>query len=302
MDSDGIELSHLRYFVALAEELHFGRASARLHMAQPPLTRQIKLLEERLGCRLFERTSRSTRLSGAGELLLRRARVILAEAEHTFLTIQAAGRGEEGQLTVATAPSFMLGELPHVIRIYRKTYPRVAFRLLEMASSAILQAVRSGAADLGCVRGADKDPEIETHLRWRENLVAILPKDHPLAEQASLTTAQLKGEPFVWFPRDLGPSFFDELMGLCRRAGFAPVVVQEARQWSSIVSLVSAGIGVSIGPQPVTALMPKAVRYVPLRNARTMARMAGGRASGSNPAVRNFLRVARERYEGVDYR
>src|SRR5258706_3232603 len=128
MSETDIELSHLRYFVVLAEELHFGRAAARLHMAQPPLTRQIKLLEARLQCPLFERNSRSTRLTYAGEQFLQRARAILSESDSTFKMIQGLGRGEEGHLTVATAPSLMLTELPRVIRTFRKKYPMVDFR------------------------------------------------------------------------------------------------------------------------------------------------------------------------------
>jgi DNA-binding transcriptional LysR family regulator len=296
MDVHDIELSHLRYFVVLAEELHFGRAARRLHMAQPPLTRQIKLLEERLECVLFERTSRSTRLSAAGELLLLRARAILTEADYAFEALRSAGRGEEGYLTVATAPSLMLDALPRVIRTYRKQYPRIAFRLTEMASSAILQAVGAGSTDLGFVRGLDKDPEIVTHLQWQEEMMAILPHDHPLAARTSLKVAQLRKEPFVFFPRDLGPSFYDEVIGFCTKAGFAPKVEQDARQWSSIVSLVSAGMGVSVGPRSVAALLPGAVCYVPLAKVKTTARAVGGKRGGGNPALVHFLAVARDAY------
>ena len=286
-----IELTHLRYFIALAEELHFGRAAARLNMAQPPLTRQIKLLEARLECALFDRTSRSTRLTPAGEQLLEKARTIVSEAEHVLLAIRRLGQGEEGQVTLATAPSLMLGSLPRTIRAFRKKYPRVEFRLSEMASSAILQSVEAGTADLGLIRGLDKYPEIETHLRWNEAMVAILPNDHEAA--TTLALRQLRSEPFVFFPRSLGPSFYDEVIGHCRRAGFTPVVSQEARQWSSIISLVSAGMGVSIGPRSVSALLPKAARYVPLKGFETTVRMVGRRGS-SNPAASNFLGIARQ--------
>ncbi|MBL8239900.1 MAG: LysR family transcriptional regulator [Bryobacterales bacterium] len=296
MDLQGIELSHLRYFVVLAEELHFGRAAGRLHMAQPPLTRQIQLLERRLECVLFERSSRSTRLSAAGELLLQRARAILAEADSTFQTLRSAGRGEEGHLAVATAPSLMLGALPRVIQAYRRQYPRIAFRLTEMASSAILQALRAGSIDVGFVRGLDKDPELETYLQWREEMVAIVPKDHALARKTRLKAAQLRGEPFVFFPRDLGPAFYDEVAGLLGKAAFDGMVAQEARQWSSIVSLVSAGMGISVGPRPVASLLPEAVRYVPLERATTTARVAGGRGGGANPVLARFLALADEIY------
>jgi DNA-binding transcriptional LysR family regulator len=291
-----VELSHFRYFIAVAEELHFGRAAARLNMAQPPLTRQIKLLEERLGCRLFERNSRSTRLTDAGAQLLERARAVVAEADRAVQATRRLGRGEEGQLTLATAPSLMLGPLPRMIRTFRARYPRVEFRLNEMASSVILESVRAGAADLGLIRGTDKDAEIQTHLRWKEAMVAILPPAHPAAAESTMPAGRLRHEPFVFFPRHLGPSFYDEVIGYCRRAGYVPQVAQEARQWSSILSLVSAGMGVSIGPAPVAALMPKAVRCIPLQGFETTARLVG-RAAGSNPAAAKFVAIARrERY------
>jgi DNA-binding transcriptional LysR family regulator len=297
MNLQAIELTHLRYFIALADELHFGRAAARLHIAQPPLTRQIRLLESRLGCGLFERNSRSTRLTAAGAQLLDKARAILVETDRALGTIQRLGSGEEGEVMLATAPSLMLGSLPGVIRDFRKRHPGVSFRMTEMASSAILQAVEAGTADLGLIRGLDKYPAIETHLRWRESMVAILPNDDPAAARPSLSVKELQGRPFVFFPKHLGPSFYDELIGYCRRAGFLPEISEEARQWSSIISLVSAGMGVSIGPQSVTSLLPAAARFVPLKGFQTSVRMVGRRGS-SNPAVPRFLDIARRRYSG----
>ena len=292
-----IELSHLRYFLALAEELHFGRAAARLHMAQPPLTRQIKMLEGRLQCPLFERSSRSTRLTYAGERFLQRVRAILAESESAFKFVQSLGHGEEGHLTVATAPSLMLTELPRVIRRFRKKYPRVDFQLSEMASSAILQAVQTGSADLGFVRGLDKDRDIETHLRWKEPMVAILPLGHRLKSTPGFTIGNLRNEPFVFFPRHLGPSFHDEVIRCCRHAGFVPAIGQEARQWSSIIGLVSAGMGVSIGPQSVAKLNTKAALFLALKGVETTVRIVGSIGGSSNPALQNFLAIARHEFK-----
>lgn len=286
-----VELSHLRYFVVLAEELHFGRAAARLHMAQPPLTRQIRLLEERVGCRLFERTSRSTQLTAAGSQLLERARAILADAGHAFEAARRAGSGEEGLLRLATAPSLMLGTLPQVIRAFRRKYPKVELRLNETASSAILEAVETGAADLGMIRGISKQPGLQVHLRSREAMVAILPRDHALAKEKQITASRLRGEPFVFFPRHVGPSFHDEVTGFFTRSGFAPQVTQEARQWSSIISLVSAGMGVSAGPASLRELLPRAASFVPLKGFETTVELVGRKCT-PEPAVRNFIALA----------
>jgi len=291
MNESDIELTHLRYFLVMAEELHFERAARRLHISQPPLTRHMQSLENRLECALFERTPRTTRLTPAGAHFAQRARAIVADADNTFAEMQRTGRGEEGRLIVATAPSLMLGWLPAVIRAYRKAYPNVAFRLDEMASSAALKAVRAGVADLAFVRGRDKEPEVETRLQWGEPMVAILSKDHALAGKSGITVNQLKDEPFVFFPREVGPSFFDEMIGFCQMAGFTPKVVQEARQWSSILSLVKAGMGVSVGPQSVRSLMPDAVQFLRVKNMKTTVRVVAGRGSRSNAAINNFIRV-----------
>lgn len=298
MNAGDIELSHLRHFLVLAEELHFGRAAARLHMTQPPLTRQIQALESRLSCRLLERNSRSTQLNPAGELLRDRARAIITDADELFARLQSAGRGEEGPLTVATAPSLMLGELPGVIRRFRAAYPRVSFRLAETASSAILQAVGTGAADAGFVRGRDKSANIAAYATWKEPMTAILPPGHMLAGEKTLRMKQLQGEAFVFFPRHLGPSFFDEIATQCQRAGFILTVAQEARQWSSIISLVSAGIGVSVCPASMTELMPRGVTYVPLPGVRTTARLIIRRGGEANPILAHFLRIAAPAYTG----
>lgn len=296
MDREGIELSHLRYFLALADELHFGRAAARLHLSQPPLTRHIQTLESRLGCRLFERTSRATELTPAGALLRDRAREIVREAEDLFSAVQSAGKGEEGQLVVSTAPSLLLGELPDVIRTFRTQYPRVAFRLGEAASSATLQAVGGGAADIGLVRGRDRTRNVCAQWTWSEEMAALLPADHRLAGEKELSLPQLAGEALVFFPRHLGPSFYDEIGGHCERAGFALRAAQEARQWSSIISLVRAGMGVSICPFPMAEWMPRGVSCVRLPGVETTARVVIRPGAERNPVIANFLDTAHSVY------
>jgi DNA-binding transcriptional LysR family regulator len=289
-----VELSHLRYFIALAEELHFARAAERLQMAQPPLTRQIKQLEANLHCRLFERTSRSTRLTTAGSQFLIKARSIVEQADLAIETIQRLGQGDEGQLTVATAPSLMLGFLPQVIRIFRRRYPRVLFRLTETASSEIVKALRAGSADLGLIRGEDRDPDVRTLLQWKEPMVAILPPDHAFRSVSRVALGALRDEPFVLFPREVGPSFHEEVLRQCKKSGFKPVIAQEARQWSSIISLVSAGMGVSVGPASVAALLPKAARYPWIQNFDTTVQLAASVAAANDPVLTNFMQLVRQ--------
>src|SRR5262245_41302908 len=161
-DLAGLELTHLRYFVVLAEELHFGRAAKRLHISQPPLTQQIQRLESRVGYALFNRTSRRTELTEAGRAFYDAARTILSETQRAIRTTQRVARGEAGQLTLATPPSLMLEALPKAILKFRTQLPAVEFRLREMATSRILEALESGSADLGLVRGPSVPHSLET--------------------------------------------------------------------------------------------------------------------------------------------
>lgn len=245
------ELSHLRYFVAVAEELHFGRAAARLNISQPPLTQQIQRLEERIGFALFERSTRRTELTSAGAAMLPVARAAIGTAARAVEAARRAGRGEAGELVLATPPSVMLTRLPKVIREFRRSTPSVELRLREMSTAAIAEALTRGEVDLGFLRCPTAAPGVHEVARFTEGVVVVLPRKHRLVSGRKLRPEYLAREPFVFFPRHLGAGFFDELVATI---GFAPRVVQEATQWSTIVSLVEAGIGVTIGPASIARL------------------------------------------------
>jgi DNA-binding transcriptional LysR family regulator len=294
-DLDGLELTHLRYFVVLAEELHFGRAALRLHISQPPLTQQIQRLEGRVGHALLRRTSRRVELTPAGRAFYETARAVLHEARHALDTTRKVGRGEAGRLTLATPPSLMLDALPRVIRRFREQFPDVDLRLREMATSRIYDALESGGADVGIVRGPETPESLPKLASWTEALVALLPRRYAAASAPRFALRQLAGEPFVFFPRDLGPGFYEELLGHCRDAGFEPRIVQEATQWSSVISLVSAGIGVSIGPASVAKLLAGAVDVRALPRRSTQVHLLGASAR-EHPAVRHFGKIAAEAY------
>ena len=245
------ELSHLRYFVAVAEELHFGRAAARLNISQPPLTQQIQRLEERVGFALFERSTRRTALTSACAAMLPIARSAIETAARAVEAARRAGRGQAGELVLATPPSVMLTRLPKVIREFRRSTPSVDLRLREMSTAAIAAALARGEIDLGFLRCPVAPEGAREIARYREGVVAVLPKKHRLTPIRRLRAEHFGREAFVFFPRHLGAGFFDELVATI---GFAPRVVQEATQWSTIVALVEAGIGVTIGPASIARL------------------------------------------------
>jgi|SRR5579871_417597 len=282
-----IDLRQLRYFVAVAEELHFGRAAAKLGMAQPPLTQQIQKLEKALGCPVFVRQPRKTTLTEAGGALLEDARRILRECEEATERARRAGRGETGQLTVGTPPSMMLTRLPTAIRKYRERFPEVRFTLRELATSAIAESLKAGTVDLGLLR---EIPEGEVVLR--EPVVAVLPSGHPLAARKGLKLLQLAEEPFVLVPRHLGEAFYDRLISFCVQAGFTPRVVQETTRWQSVVTFVETGLGVSLAPACVQRFRWKGVVYRELPGLSTTV-TASFRKEGASAAASAFLNILR---------
>jgi DNA-binding transcriptional LysR family regulator len=241
------DLRQLRYFVAVAEELNFTRAAERLGIAQPPLTIQIQKLERLLGCTLLIR-GRRTRLTAAGARLAEEARRVLEQAERAVEATRRTARGQEGELRVGVPPSVMLTRLPAAVRQFRARHPGVAFTLREMATSAIEQALQTGQIDLGFLRETRPPAPLHSELFLAEPLVAVLPATHPLAKAQKLKPRALAKEPFVFFPRRVGPAFYDAIMADCAAAGFVPQVVQEATQWPTLVALVEAGLGVTVAP------------------------------------------------------
>jgi DNA-binding transcriptional LysR family regulator len=291
---DHIDLRKLRYFIAVAEELHFGRAADRLGMAQPPLTQQIQKLETALGCKLFSRKPRKTSLTEAGTVLLEEARRLLAGVDQAIERTRRAGRGETGHLKVGVPPSVMLSALPLVIRTYRKRFPEVQFTLRELSTSAIAQELTSGSLDVGFLREMQASGPIAAEFSYREALVAVLPASHTLAARPKLTLRHLAGEPFILFPSRVGEAFYNQLTSLCVAAGFTPRVVQEATQWQSVVTFVETGMGVSIAPECVTRFRWKDVVYRPLPGLSTVV-TACCRAGEKSAPARAFLRLAAEK-------
>jgi DNA-binding transcriptional LysR family regulator len=290
-----LELRHLRYFVAVAEELHFGRAAARLHMAQPPLSRQIQQLEAEVGVPLFERTKRRVQLTSAGRVFLAEARATLAQAERAVEEARRAGRGEIGQLTVGFIGAASYSVLPRVLQAFRAAFPDVELVFHEMTTDDQLRALREGRLALGFVRPPVADPVLAAETILREPLLAALPEGHALARQDTVALGALAGERFVLFPRPLAPDLYDQILQLCQSAGFQPAVAQEAVQMQTVVRLVAAGTGVALVPASVQQLHQAGVAYRPLHDATAEVQMAvAWRRADPSAAVRHFLRVTQE--------
>lgn len=247
-----MELRHLRYFIAVAEELHFGRAAEQLGISQPPLSQQIQALEEELGARLFERTNRRVALSAVGRLFLSEARQVLAQLEQAVDVARRAQRGELGELKVGfTASAPFTSTIPRAIRAFRQACPDVHLDLRELSSRCVAEAVHEGRLQVGMLRPLAPLPEELVVLElFAEPLVAVLPVDHPLAggREVGVRLAALGEEPFVFFPRTFGTGLYDQLLGLARAAGFSPRIVQEASEAMTLIGLVATGLGVTVLP------------------------------------------------------
>ncbi|HCL3747097.1 TPA: LysR family transcriptional regulator [Pseudomonas aeruginosa] len=246
-----MELRHLRYFIAVADELHFGRAAERLGISQPPLSQQIQALEEEIGARLFERTNRRVELTDAGRLFLDESRQVLAQVDKAVLLARRAHLGELGELKIGfTSSAPFTSTIPSSIHAFRKAYPDVHLDLQEMSSRQVLKALLEESLQVGVIRPLALPDAVHWVELFREPLVAVLRADHPLAagSEDGLAIAALAEEPFVFFPRSYGTGLYDQVIALTRQAGFSPRIAQEASEAMTIIGLVSAGLGVSILP------------------------------------------------------
>jgi DNA-binding transcriptional LysR family regulator len=289
-----VELRQLRYFVAVAEELHFRRAAARLHISQPPLSQQIAALEDEIGCRLLERTRRRVELTPAGEAFLRDARATLAELDVAVSTARAIDAGQEGVLRVGFVGSALLSIVPSTVQRFRRARPGVEIELRERSTVEQLRAVSTGLVDVGLVRSPiETDESLHTEVVMRERTVAALPEGHPLARLRRVPLRRLVSQPLVLFPRRQAPGYHDLLIGRLAATGSTPHVAQYAPEMMTIIGLVAAGIGVSPVPASVAHLAIDGVTYRPLSGAPDTELVAVTRGADQSPLVRAFLAEAR---------
>ncbi len=288
-----LELRHYRSFIAVAEELHFGRAAQRLHMAQPPLSQQIQAMERLLGGALFNRTRRKVELTETGRLLLEEARKVLAQADKAEQLTLRAVRGEAGRLEIGFTGSLPFNTvMPTLIRRFRRAWPDIQLTLVEMPTARQAEALLDGRIDIGFLRPsvAVAIPGLDMRLVERERLTFVCNAEHPLAACPSLSVADLAKEEFIFLPRHIGTGLYDKVMGLAHAAGFVPTIAVEAHQMSTIVSMAAIGLGVSIVPDAMRRVQVDGVAFRPLVDAGAFIDLfVAARSANTAPVVANFM-------------
>ncbi|SMG28587.1 LysR family transcriptional regulator [Cedecea sp. NFIX57] len=260
-----IELRHLRYFIAVAEELHFGRAAARLRISQPPLSQQIQILEEQIGARLLARTNRSVNLTAAGQQFLTDARQILGQVDAAAARAARLHQGETGELRIGfTSSAPFIKAVSDSLSRFRKRYPDVHLQMREVNTREQIAPLNEGELELGLMRNTRLPDTLNWTLILREPLLAMVHRDHPLAGSRSISLKQLAQEPFVFFDPHVGTGLYDDIIGLLRQYNIVPYITQEVGEAMTIIGLVSAGLGVSILPASFQRIRLSDVVWLPI--------------------------------------
>ena len=288
-----IELRHFRYFQAVAEQLHFGKAAEQLHMAQPPLSTQIRQLEEMLGFQLFVRSKRKVELTQAGQVLLEETQKVMEAVSRAITAAKQASEGVRGRLRLGFASSAPFGIFPQVLRSYRQAYPNVVLELQESGSAEQLLALQQGRLDFGFVRLPASATNIRVDPIDREAMILALPESHPLSQQEPLRLQEFRQDGFIIFPRGDGPGIYDRIIGWCQRAGFTPRIVQEVGQMHAIVGLVGAGLGVAMVPESLQTVHARGVVYRHLQDEPYIEMALAYRDEPLTPLQQAFVNTAR---------
>ncbi len=297
-----MELRHLRYFVAVAEELNFRRAAERLSMAQPPLSQQIHDLEQELGVQLFNRSNRSIQLTVAGRVFLTDAYQILAQSDMAIHRAQRANKGELGQLTLGYTSLIHNPLFPAVLRLHRERYPEVELILRDLVTIEQMQQLSTNTLDVSFATHASfaitslEQETLSQEVVLREPMVALLPSNHRLAQQSEIPLAALANESWIWFARPFDPTTYDYMMRLFEQVGFRPNVTQEINQQQIILSLVIAGFGISLAPRSITSIAKDAdVAFVDVVDPIPIVEFnIIWRRTDASPVLQTFLATVRE--------
>ncbi|MFS8931386.1 LysR substrate-binding domain-containing protein [Cupriavidus taiwanensis] len=298
-----IDIRQLRYFEAVAECLSFRRASERLHVAQPALTRQVRSLEDALGVRLLERSSQHVSLTPAGEVVLEHARSVLQGIEKLGEAATQADRGSLGTLRIGFISHAAHESLPKIVRSFLRTVQGVEVEFHKFLATQQYETLLSNEVDVALLRPLYSDARVRSQVISRSSFLVAIPKGHPLADKQEISMADLAAETFVTLPSQGGPSFHSEILGYCERAGYVPRRVKEAADLQALIATVGSGIALAIVPESVTNLQVYGVVYKPLSDLNTCAELVVAWRRGDNSKlVKAFIGCAIQELEDTHER
>jgi DNA-binding transcriptional LysR family regulator len=287
-----MELRQLKYFIRVAEELHFGRAAESLHLSQPALSKQIQALEDSLEVQLFERTKHWVRLTIAGQKFLETAHRILHEVEEGTQVTRQVANGEIGRLRIGFTEATLFSLAPNIVRTYREQYPQVELMLTSGGTEAQVEALRTHQIDVGFVYLPIREPALSIHSLFEEVYIAALPAFHRLARQKEILLQSLAAEPLIFYPRSLAPVLYANFIKCCEQAGFIPNIVQSAELAQTRLGLVAAGVGITFVLANLQNLSAKGVVYRPLSEDFLTLKLAlAWRQNESSPIVLECIKL-----------
>ncbi|MDM5433618.1 LysR family transcriptional regulator [Bacillus hominis] len=295
-----MDIRKMRYFITVAEELNFSRAAERLMMAQPPLSQEIRKLEEELGVQLFHRTKRMVELTDAGKIFLEGARQTLLQVDRTIKETQLTNEGKIGHLIIGFVDS--TETVIDILKTFRERYPKIQLILREMTTDQQIKALYEKQIHIGFIRSEQNNEVLSSEVCSEECLKLVLHQDHPLTSLPNISIKSLIDEPFILFPRHFGTNFYDLIISYFWKHGVSLNIVQEAIQMQTIVNLVAAGMGISVVPSSVESYKKSGVIYKEIQeNTPKINLYAGWRQDEKSVVLENFLTVVREVYTNSQF-
>lgn len=295
-----MQIHQLKYFITVAEELHFGKAAKRLNISQPPLSQQIKKLENNLGVLLFNRTKRKVELTEVGNLFLQDAYKILEQIETSTNKVEQYTQGEIGELNLGYSSYCIFDVLPMVLKEFYQGYPNVKVNLKHLGTAQQILAFKDSEIQVGLLCPPIDQSNLSLEMIYHQPFIVALPSDHPLVEKCkddSIDIKRLENYPFILTPRNIGPGYYDKIINLCFDANFSPNIILEVNDLHELISLVSTGLGISIVPQSLNQYQKSNVVYKKLNNNKYKVDTAVAYKNDHNSeVVANFLKITRKQF------
>ncbi|NJL55010.1 LysR family transcriptional regulator [bacterium] len=293
-----MELQQLRYFVMVAEELHFGRAADRLHISQPALSKQIANLEKEIGLALLTRTKRTVKLTTAGQVFIEQSKQLLSQVDTAIQLTRRTARGEAGHLTIGFTETATHTVLPNLVKEFRSNYPNVELTMLGLSTEAQVAALNRDQIDIAFLHPPIDERGLNLHSILSANFVVVLPQQHPLLQCEKITPEALANESFIIHPRHEGPILYDGFIQICQAVGFHPKIVKESISLQTRICLVAAGLGITFVPENLQFLVGSEVVCKALQDCPICLKFAAAwRQNSISPTLREFLKIMREKLD-----